>query len=429
VTATWRDRFVAVRVPIRFSQAYGTPLRAWIVSRLLVFALAIAAEALWGVPRDGIDPAVPRPLALLGSWDTTWYLDIARHGYATSGVLAGEVYTNFSFFPALPLVMRAGFALAHNGFIVALVVSNVAVLIALLGFHRLTLKRWERPFADRATWVFALTPPMFYASMAYTDGILVALAIWAALAGLHKRWWLAGIAAGSAALCRPPGICVGLLVVALALSESDTAHLVRIRNALVTCIPTACALGAFFGWMQVARGSWQLPMVAQAAWRRGPVLIGWVTYLPHELSGFVTSVLSTSGDSSALGRISRFSATGFFGPPAPNSHDMTTIWSLATTGARDLAASAILIALLIRLWRTEGSWRHPWVIFSAAAVLIPLSTGSVTSMARFGVLAFPLIWALTEWISTRSATGRHVVMGVTIIVMALLVGQVEITGP
>ena len=67
----------------------------------------MVASLLLGLPTRGVDPAVPHALALLGGWDTTWYLDIARHGYAHDTGQVGTVFTNLAFFPLLPGIMAA----------------------------------------------------------------------------------------------------------------------------------------------------------------------------------------------------------------------------------------------------------------------------------------------------------------------------------
>ena len=117
---------------------------AWATSRALVIVLGIAASLAFGVPERGVDPAVPHALSLLGGWDTTWYLDVARHGYAHDTGQVGEVFTNLAFFPLLPGVMAAALAIGLNPFIAALVVSNLAFLGALQGFHVLSAERVRR---------------------------------------------------------------------------------------------------------------------------------------------------------------------------------------------------------------------------------------------------------------------------------------------
>ena len=80
------------------------------------------------------------------------------------------------------------------------------------------------------------------------------------------------------------------------------------------------------------------------------------------------------------------------------------------------------------LWRREGGLRSPWVAYSAAILVVPLSSGTITSMARFGLLAFPLVWPLADWLGRdRRRALRWGAAAVVLIV--LLVLQLEIRSP
>ena len=80
------------------------------------------------------------------------------------------------------------------------------------------------------------------------------------------------------------------------------------------------------------------------------------------------------------------------------------------------------------LWRREGGLRSPWVAYSAAVLVVPLSSGTITSMARFGLLAFPLVWPLADWLG--SDRGRALRWGaVAVALIVLLVLQLEIRSP
>ena len=126
----------------RAGAGWRVPLVAWGVSRAFVLALAVVASLALGLPERGVDPAVPDALALLGGWDTTWYLDVARHGYEHDLGQVGDVFTNLAFFPLLPGLMALLLALGINPFVGALVVSNLAFLGALAALHSLTGSRF-----------------------------------------------------------------------------------------------------------------------------------------------------------------------------------------------------------------------------------------------------------------------------------------------
>lgn len=374
---------------------WRVPLVAWGASRLLVLCAGLVTSLVLGDPTRGVDPAVPDALAQLGGWDTTWYLDVARNGYAQDAGQVGEIFTNLAFFPLLPGVMALFIAVGVNPFVGALVVSNLAFLGALGALHALTASRFGETAAARATWTLALLPPAVYASLAYTEGIALACAVGAALAAVRGRYALAGLAAAAAALTRPTGIIVALLVAMLALRGPAAGRLGRVALGVV---PSVAAVAAFLVWMAAARGSALLPFESQAAWDRGQLGIGLVTAAPDEVAA-------------AWGHLT--------------SGTFTARW---TAAIRELAFLALYVWLLVRLWRSEGGLRSPWVAYSAAVLAVPLSSGTITSMARFGLMAFPLVWPLADWLGAdRRRAARWGAVAVALIV--LLVAQLEIRSP
>ena len=388
-----RSRLALRRVAT--SSTWRVPLVAWATSRALVLLFAIAGSLVLGVPARGVDAAVPKPLALLGGWDTTWYLMLARHGYEHDHGQVGHIFTNLAFFPLLSWIMAVGDAVGLNPFAFALVVSNLTFLVALLAFHRLTTGRLGSALADRATWVLAFAPPSVAASQAYTEGVTLALAICVALAAYRRKYALAGAAAGVAALARPTGVLVAVLVALLAWRDSRPGRARRLALALG---PAAFAIAGLLLWMQLARGSWSLPFEAQLAWKRGALVTGLATHGPQEV-----------GD---------------------GWHDLIH-WQVSpawSSTARDLAFSVLYAWLLVRLWRSEGGLRSPWVGYSVLALALPLSSGSIVSMARFGLIAFPLAWPLAEWLGRDTSRSRRA-LGGAIVVMALLVMQLAIRSP
>lgn len=371
------------------------PVAAWACSRALIVAVGAVTSLLFGDPTRGVDPAVPGWLAQLGGWDTTWYLDIARNGYEHDVGQVGEVFTNLAFFPLLPLVMAALIEVGANPFLGALVLSNLAFLVALLGLHALTARRAGTRAAARAAWTLALLPPAVYCSLAYTEGVALACAIGAALLAVRGRHGLAGLVAGVGTLARPTGAIVALLVGMIAARDPGPGRRGRLAAAV---LPSVAALAAFLAWMAVARGSATLPFEAQRAWDRGQLGVGLVTALPDELSA-AWDLVSTG--------------------------TLTAAW---TATARDLAFLALYAWLLARLWRAEGGLRSPWVAYSAAVIAIPLSSGTITSAARFGLMAFPLVWPLADWAGADRRRARAaVVVAVTLIV--LLIAQLEMRSP
>jgi hypothetical protein len=374
---------------------WSVPVTAWVVSRVLLLTLAIAAAAVLGEPTRGTDPAVPDALAFLGAWDTTWYLDVARDGYSTSTAFVGQIETDFAFFPLLPGIMMLALELGMNPFIVALVVSHLAFLVGLVAFNALTRERLGERRANVATWAIALFPPAIVASMAYTEGLVLMLVVGASLAATRRAYPLAGLLCAAAAVARPTGIIAVLLVGLIAWRDPDSA---RLRRLALVLVPGVIALGAFLAWMQVARGSWSLPFDAQAAWDRGDLVTGLVTQPPGEFAA-------------VWGYISEF--------------HFTAAW---TAVFRDLGFGVLYTVLLVRLWKSEGGLKSPWVVYSLAVLAVPLSSGSIASLARFGVLAFPLAWPAADWLMAKRSRIPWAA-GAAVAVTVLMVAQLEVWSP
>jgi hypothetical protein len=371
-----------------------TVIVPWAASRTFVFAVAIVTSIAIGYRGSPpIDPSVPDALQVLGAWDTTWYLDIARNGYEQDLGQVGTAYSNFAFLPLLPAIAWLALALHLNPFIVLLVAVHVAFLAALALMHHLTVKRGRAPLAPTAVWCLALIPTAAFASLAYTEAVTLALILGAAAAAVSRRYLLAGLLAAGATMTRPSGILAAILVAHLALVAGQGS---RLRQLAATLVPSVAALGGLFVWMQAARGRWNLPLDAQRAWDRGGVLTGLVTDLPDNLA---------SGWDHLVGL------------------DWSARWF---ESARDLGFGALAVVLLVRLWRSEGGLRSPWVLYSALALALPLSTGSIFSLARFSLLAFPLMWPLAEWISahrTRRTQGVVVAGVITMLFVVQLVAS------
>lgn len=368
---------------------WRVPVQAWLVSRGLIVVFALVTGAFVPSSDPGLDPSVPAPLATLGAWDTGWYLDVARYGYSIDYGQVGLVETNLAFFPGLPMLMAGALALGLNPFAVSFAIANIAFLVSLMGLHSLTATLWDRRLADRAVWCLALFPPAIFASLAYTEGLTLALAIGATLAAVRRNPLLAGALAGGATLMRPTGILVTLVVVLILLREPEAD---RLRRVVLAVGPSLVALALFMFWMQSARGSASLPYEAQAAWDRGPLLIGLVTHLPGELAAHAASFASLH---------------------------FTLEW---TAVIRDVGFFALYALLLVMLVRMRG-WRSPWVAYAVIVLALPLSSGSFTSMARLGLLAFPLMWPLAEWLERDP---RRVRPAAAVAILFIVMGVVQL---
>jgi hypothetical protein len=140
-------------------------------------------------------------------WDTNWYTGIALHGYIG--------YGSTFFMPLYPLLIRVVTPLtAGNAVGAALVVSTVAAFFALLALYRLAERLDTRSNLGPQTLLVALLLPVSFILMAgYTESLYLALALWAILAALDRRWRRTAILGGLAALTRQQGLLLAALAV------------------------------------------------------------------------------------------------------------------------------------------------------------------------------------------------------------------------
>jgi hypothetical protein len=200
-------------------------LAVFLVARLLVLVCAVSVE--WLVHPDPSGPAGSSLRASnapvvgsLASWDAVYYLGIARDGYQVGPV--NGPYPETVFFPlypavtaaAAPLVEALGGDLALSGVLVA----NIAGLLGLLAAYALARRRLARDTALLATILVALAPGAVAFSMAYSDGLFLALAVGSLLAaerGGRGSRVAAGLLAALAGLTRLQGafLVVPLLLI------------------------------------------------------------------------------------------------------------------------------------------------------------------------------------------------------------------------
>ncbi|KQB84523.1 hypothetical protein Cocul_01326 [Corynebacterium oculi] len=133
---------------------------------------------------------------LMTKWDTHHYERIAQQGYFEGPTIDGVPPEQrlLAFFPAIPMLMRAGHALTGldyttvgmvlNVFFGVAMAAGVAALAARMGAGRRGM--------IGAAFVVTSAPMAVTFSMPYTEALFGALAFWALVAMMDRRWWLAG---------------------------------------------------------------------------------------------------------------------------------------------------------------------------------------------------------------------------------------------
>ncbi|HJQ47646.1 MAG TPA: hypothetical protein VJ870_15215 [Amycolatopsis sp.] len=155
----------------------------------------------------------------LTAWDGQWYLRIAATGYDLDPVPDAHGHLNpftpRAFFPGYPVLIRWTDAVTGvGGTTSALLVAGISGLFAAYGLAR--LGRLVRGGSPRAGYLlvalFAAAPMGVALSMAYTEALFCALAVWALVGVLERRFVLAGVCCAAAGLVRSSALALAIAV-------------------------------------------------------------------------------------------------------------------------------------------------------------------------------------------------------------------------
>jgi hypothetical protein len=269
--------------------------RAWHVRRVLAMLapalvfLAVREVGLlvlgWMCGRNDI--TMSRSLI---SWDGLWFLGIAQGGYdgvpdgladAKGQFHSGE--TALAFFPGYPTVVRwvadAGGWLGVGLIAAALTVTTVAGVVCAFGLAKLgtIVAGGSRRAGLVLVALFAASPMAIVLSMAYSEAMFCAFAVWTLIGVLERRWVLAGICCAFAGLVRPTVaaliLVVGLAALIAVVNRRDgwrpwLAGLLAPVGIIAFLAWVGVRENRWDGWFQVQRNGWETRFDGGAAtWR------------------------------------------------------------------------------------------------------------------------------------------------------------------
>ncbi|GAA4968733.1 hypothetical protein [Actinoplanes utahensis] len=209
-------------------------------------------------------------------WDGGWFLRVAMDGYPdgytydAQGALEGN---ELAFFPAYPILIRAGAALGLEPGTAAIAVAWLASIGAGVALHLLG----SSLYGKRAGWALVAiccsAPASVVLSMAYSESLFIALVAGMFVAAHRRVWWAAGLLGLATALSRPTGAAAALgLAVAALMALRDEEHKIK---------PLAAAAAALAGV---------------------PLYLGWVAYRVGDLSAWFKIQTAGWGTSFDYGR-------------------------------------------------------------------------------------------------------------------------------
>lgn len=345
----------------RFGRAVVLVLPAWVAARLVVLVALGLAHATVGSLRPHNPGAAARVHQGLLGWDGGWYLTIARHGYASSGL------QSLRFYPAFPLAGRILGQITGMGAGPALLVlANLSGLAAMAALAILVQQDLgDRQLARRSAWLLGLAPAAYILVWGYADGLLLLCAVVALLGARTGRWWWAAAAGLVAGLDRPLGV---LLVVPMVIEVVLDYRRRRVAGGrprwpawIAVVVAPVCGTAIFLAWVRHQFGDPWLPFRVQEQ-------------LGHR-GAFTVPVASMARDLQA----------------ALHGHHLGSALHLPWV----VAALALAVLAFRRLPLSYGA-------FAASVLVVSLSSTNLDSFERYAFGAFPLVIAASTLTSRRS---------------------------
>jgi hypothetical protein len=351
---------VAGRLPyLAGSEARGILLvwAVWGAGTVLFASAAMTLPVADGSPWTVWAHAPP-----LARWDSGWYLSVARDGYQYD---AKQPENNVGFYPLYPLAARALSTAVH----VPIMWAGIALSLACAALALLLIAdlfaEWGGPGAGLAGAATLLAyPTAFFLAAFYTESLFLlcaAAAIWGARRG---RWAVAGLGGFLGALTRFNGF---LLLVPLAIA----AILARRRGdrGAAPWLATAASVA----------GAAAFPVYLWHRW--GDPLL----YVHSKIRGWP---VRPAAPWTLFGTMAR----------EAGGHALRPLEGGKLVYGIEMASVALLIAGTYALFRAR---RLPEAGYAAATLLLLLSSGTHSGVARYALVVFPCYAPLAEILRRR----------------------------
>jgi hypothetical protein len=227
-------------------------------------------------------------------WDAGWFLKVAVNGYPHGYTLGadGRLEGNgLAFFPLYPMLIRGLTALGLDSGTAAISVSWLASIGAAIALYLLGTSL----YGHRAGWALVAiccsAPVSIVLSMAYSEGLFLALVAGMLVAAHRRVWWAAGLLGLAAALTRPTGLAAAIALAVAALLAVRDARRSQTRDGtwkpLLAAAVALAGVPAYLGWVAWRVGDLDAWFKIQSA--------GWGTSFDYGAStlSFLRTTLST----------------------------------------------------------------------------------------------------------------------------------------
>lgn len=247
-STTWKDS-VQTKCPLGIALTIYLPLRLGIST--LVAILVCLAPTLALPPRTELMArwGIPLPTGCLADlsltpwlrFDALWFIKTALNGYELNE-------PNIHHLPLYPVLIRLLHAvIGGHVAISAMIVSNLAFILALSYVYRLVQLDDREAIARRATIYLAIFPTAFFYLIGYAESLFLLGSVGAFYYARRRVWWGAGLLGTISALTRPQGVLILLpLAVEFLQQEGISPRRRWLKAGPLLLIPLGVALYALY---------------------------------------------------------------------------------------------------------------------------------------------------------------------------------------
>lgn len=315
----------------------------FIIWRLLLFLFAFIAPVI--IPNFGNrfpyvellqGSHLPAWLWPFGNFDGVHYLGIAQHAYSYQ-------YTQ-AFFPLYPIIIKIiSFLTFGNYLAAALIVSNVFFLCTLLIFYKFVALKYNQKIAIWSCIFLSAFPTSFYFGAVYTESLFLFLIIYSFYLYEKKKLWQSYLVAALSSGTRLIGLFVAPFL---------------IKKKKLSFYPFLIVPLGFLFYVLYLKIEFNNPLYFLSSQE----IFGQarstnrIIFLPQVLFRYLKIILTTNG--------------------------------LALTTALFELVSTIFAYLILISSYKKVNFRY--LAFAFIAISIPTLTGTLASMPRYILIAFPI---------------------------------------
>lgn len=307
----------------------------------------------------------PRWIWSFANFDGVHYLTIAKSGYWAQ-------YTQV-FFPLYPLMIKLFSTVFPfvNLILSGLLIANFSYIIALIYFTKLLNMDYTEKTVNWVILFLIFFPVSFFFGSLYTESFFLLLLIGSFYAARTKKWWLAGILGSMAGATR----LVGIFLLPALIWEWQEQHKLKISNK-------NSKLAGFFYSISHSPALYLVPT-------------GLLTYMLYLGLAFHDPLYFWHAQP-VFG--AQRSGTGIILLPQVIFRYLKILLTVSMkqydfwTALSEL--SFTLSAIILMITAHIKKIRMSYLIFSWLTILVPTLSGTLSSMPRYILVAFPIFMVL-----------------------------------